>query len=298
VKDAVGATKSYSIPAVYTNYTNAATDSAKAAYRNEVAYVYLQAIDARYFEFRTLMSSESREAALAFDISALAVAGLGALAEKSAQELAVLSGFVVGAQSSVDKNLYFDQSVPALVAAMDAERLKVRSGINRKLAQKAFDYPLSAVFADLVEYQAAGTLERAVSIVTDEAVKRRVAAEQEYDDKVRFACTPEQVRALTPGETRKLGDFNFAIYEAAQEELDSGGNSVLARDRLEALARAYGIRIPDGIERVRSQLDIESIDDLVQMAMLEDFCTTADVSAQITKLNSDPAFTSFASILN
>ncbi|WP_417595406.1 hypothetical protein [Parasphingorhabdus sp.] len=289
--------EAYPIPGTVTKYNEAKTDAAKRAIRDEFLFAYLNAIDAHYYRFRSRLGQDNRELSIGFDTAVLGLSALGTIAKKSADELAAVSGAFIGTQSSIDKNLYFDQTAAALIAAMDAERYKVRTGIIRKIGSDAASYPITSALSDITEYQAAGTIDHAVTIITDEAVKERVTAKSEYDQKVRFACTPEQVRQLGDGKTAKIGDFNFEVANAARAELDAGSGSFAARSALETLAKYYGLSLPEGITEIRSVQDIDRVDMLINNSFGSAFCTMQEVDDLIAKLKAEPSFTNHKSKL-
>ncbi len=282
--------EAYPVPGTVTKYREAKTEAAKRTIRDEFLFAYLNAIDAQYYRFRSRLGQDNRELSIGFDTAVLGFSALGTIAKRSADELAAVSGAFIGTQSSIDKNLYFDQTAAALIAAMDAERYKVRTGIIRKIGTDVASYPITSALSDITEYQAAGTIDHAVTIITDEAVKERVAAKSEYDQKVRFACTPEQVRQLSGGKTSKIGDFNFEVASAARAELDSGSSTFAARNALETLAKYYGLSLPQGTTAIRSVQDIDRVDLLINNSFGSAFCTMQEVDDLIAKLKAEPSF--------
>lgn len=296
--DARSVLSAYKIPGVFSKYQETQTDIAKRHYRDEVMYAYIQAIDSQYFDFRSRMGQDKKELSIGFDGAIIGLSALATIAKKSADELAAVSGAFAGANSSVDKNLYFDQSLPALVAAMDAERLTIRASIAQKMTRDAAAYPLTAAFVDINEYQAAGTLDHAVTVITDEAVKERTQAKQLFNTMVRFACSPDQVRQLTAGQSKKLGTFNFKIAEAARKEATGGAAVRTNRDALESLASFYGIKLPDGMDKVQSESDVAQADAMIIQATAGGFCTQSEIDNLFAKLKAEPKFSSFVAALN
>lgn len=80
---ALSVIESYKIPGVFQSYAAAAD---KEAYRNEDIAAYLQAIDARYYEFRSDLSSQRKGSDLAFDALLLGLSGGASLAKRAADE--------------------------------------------------------------------------------------------------------------------------------------------------------------------------------------------------------------------
>lgn len=276
----------YKIPAILTRYRDL-SEPAKTSYRNEVLAAYSQAIDANYFAFRTGLSSESRQAGLAFDIGLLGYASLATVVESAAENLAAASALAAGSRAAVDKNLYFEQTIAALIAGMDAERLNIRTGIVQKMSLPAADYPLTAALSDLVEYQNAGTLDHAITVITDEAVKERVAAKERFDDMVRFACTPEQLTRLDEAQERQLGKYNSDLLKKAVDEAEAGGDTRTYRDALKRSADIYSVSLPEGLTTIDTVEDIQLVGLAIAQNYLKGYCTDAEIASVIEKIQAD-----------
>lgn len=158
-------------------------------YRNMVIAVYVNAIDARYYDFRSRISSERRELDSGIDIGVLALTNaITAAATHHARDLAAIASTFGGAGAALDRNLFFDRALPALLAAMDTQRLRVLTRIQQNLGDDAAQYPLEVAFADLNRYEMAGSLDAAIGQVTAQAAAAQQEAQRRYDAAV-HACT-------------------------------------------------------------------------------------------------------------
>ncbi|MEL7680089.1 hypothetical protein AAG602_02860 [Citromicrobium bathyomarinum] len=283
LKDSNAVLEEYKIPSVLQRYREM-SPAAQREFRDEVMWAYFQAIDRNYYEFRVQLSSEQNQLRLGFDIAQLGLAGLATIAEKSASELAAVSAVYAGTSASVDKNLYFDQSAAALKAAMDAERLKIRTAIVRKQGRPASEYPITAALADLVEYQNAGTLDAAIALITDQAVEERVAERQRYDSLVRFACTTDQQVELDDALERRLGSYNGRVGQAALTEAQANSGSRVYRDAMAASAALYGVALPDGMAQIETEADVVAVQRLIGLNYRGGYCTDEEINGLVNKI--------------
>ena len=165
------------------------------AYRNYVVASYTSAIDKRYRTFTDQLRSGSRGSALGFGLLHLGLTGATALAkEADVSELATITAIATGAGAVVDENVFFDRTMPAIIAAMDAERAGIKTDIARKKALSADRYSLDEAIDDLDRLQRAGRLDRALARITRAAEADRVAQEEELNA-ITSACDDISVLA-------------------------------------------------------------------------------------------------------
>lgn len=136
--------------------TNFASDDAShrhdltpKAYRDMVIAIYVAAVDMRYSQFRGRLAGRSRGSSLPLGI---------------------------GIQGAVSREPYFDRIIPTIIAVMDAERARIRRLIMANLRKSAEEYPLAAALSDVLSYEAAASLDRAVEILAREAADRTATA--------------------------------------------------------------------------------------------------------------------------
>jgi len=166
-----------------------------AQYRNMVVAVYLNAADAQYHEWRAQVSDERRELGVGFDSMVIGLTGAASVARQSlVRSLSAAASIMAGTRGAIDRNVYFDRALPALLATMDAQRLRIRAEINRRLTDTATDYPLAAAFADISEYELAASLDRAIEDVTAQAAADRQAAQEEYNTAIHACHSDENLR--------------------------------------------------------------------------------------------------------
>lgn len=193
-KPVVGVTDAVKIPPEYQRDAAIKAigdlDDAKAVkLRNQVIGVYVNAIDARYHEFRGDLSKNTRQTNLGLDLGAQGASTLGAVVRGSANEFSALAALLVGTRASVNKELFYERTLPAIVATMDANRLRARGAIISHLGDSITAYPLTLAFADLATYELAGNMDSAVNSLSAVASQAQAEEFRVYEDVIK-SCKP------------------------------------------------------------------------------------------------------------
>lgn len=166
-----------------------AQENDKKAYRNRVVSIWLLAIDTRYDAFRRDLSRGRKGANVGLDVLTLGLTSAGAIWDGAASELSALATGAGGARASLDRELYFEKTLPVLISYMDAERLKLRGAIMEGMTRPIGEYSLEQGFADLWRYQSAGSLDRAIGKAAEGAAEEVRDAEYDYSTAVEL-CLP------------------------------------------------------------------------------------------------------------
>ncbi|WP_285017959.1 hypothetical protein [Novosphingobium sp. fls2-241-R2A-195] len=211
-------------------------DTAKAKrWRNRTIAIYMAAMDARYGEFRKALAGESKGWNAGLDISVLGISSLGAVAKKSSNELAALAAFLSGTRNSLNKELYFDRTLPALIATMDASRTRVRSTIMGRMRDDISQYPMELAFSDLASYELSASIDAAIQQVTADASVAARAADEKYKNAV-ASCNP--IAALRPN-LQRLNNYVYDLAAGADNGTPPAGSPDQAKlDRLAKIAVA------------------------------------------------------------
>lgn len=161
-----------------TEYGGLPDDQQRLAYRNSILATYLAAIEGSYRRFTDQLNSSDRGSALGLDLLVLGLTGATALVgASSVDDMATITAIASGARSTIDKRLFFDRTLPAIIASMDAERATIMADIARKRALPVTEYSLYDAIDDLNRLQQAGRLDRAISRMTRVAEADRVRQE-------------------------------------------------------------------------------------------------------------------------
>jgi hypothetical protein len=197
-------------------------------YRDQVVTLRLLAIDARYQAFVQELRGARAGVGLGADLLTLVLGGLGTFIAGDATKsiLAAGTATVAGARVSFDKNLFYDQTLPAIVAQMDAERNRQLLVIRAGLAKEEDSYSLPDAFFDLSQLERLGSIETAIKRITESATSQ---AKQTSDELQTFQRTksfvaPDMTKLRTTllDRARALDDGK-AIMAAARV---SGGTEV------------------------------------------------------------------------
>lgn len=206
-------------------------DMSRRAYRDYILSSYLSAINANYTNFTNQLQSSDRGSALGLDLLVLGLTGATALAGASdVNELATITAVASGTRSTIDKRLFFDHTLPAIIASLDAERATIQADITRKRALPIEQYSLDEAIDDLNRLQQAGRLDRAVARMTKVAEADR-ALQQQRLDSIAAACDDISTQAAELNR-----EFRLLVLTGTDSQ----------PERLSAAAEELGMEVADG----------------------------------------------------
>jgi len=148
-------------------------------YRDIVVYRQLEAIDLRYYEFEASLTSTYNTLDVAADLAVLVLSGFGATTGGAATKAA--SAGIVGAKTVVQTDIFYQETLPALVVQMRASRQAALVTIKSGLATDVSKYSIDQAMSDVKTYYIAGTLPSAISQVTAQAAASLYAANKKLD---------------------------------------------------------------------------------------------------------------------
>lgn len=161
----------------------------QVAYRDRVLFLYLAAVDSRYSNFVSALTSQRKYGNSLLSIAGLYTAALASVTSGGvATGFAAASTFTQGSQGALNKDLFYEQTLPALINLMDSERAKVRAQIFQRLADERNNgkiYGLAEALADVARYEQAASVERAVAKLVSQSstqlAEQEKAVEEAYD---------------------------------------------------------------------------------------------------------------------
>lgn len=163
--------------------------TASRAYRDAFIAVHLAAIDARFYEFRGKLSAQSKSANLGLELGVLALTGAGSVVTTPLANILSAGGAgLTGTKAAVSKEVYFERTLPAIMASIEARRIAARAPILAGLAKDVAGYPLVQAIADLYAYQNSASIDGAIGQITASAAGEVVRAEDLYTD-ITPACS-------------------------------------------------------------------------------------------------------------
>jgi hypothetical protein len=193
-------------------------------YRNYVIGAYLAAANDRYGEFTRRLRLQSRGSSVALDIGALGLsAGASLAGERTANVLGAIAAALGGTRATLEREVYFDRTVPALIGAMEAARTRLRAVILAGLRKPANEYPLEAAWTDVQAYEAAATLDNAVQAITEDAANRVTDANVFAQSVGTYTGAPEiGVAEIRRRMTARLRQLRTASDTATLRQIASG----------------------------------------------------------------------------
>ena len=92
--------------------------------------------------------------------------------------LGAASTGIIGANAAINKDLYYQKTIPALLTQMEANRLKAKLLIIQGMTQPDSKYPLMQAYVDLDAYKNSGSIPAAISSsVTQSAANDKEVAQ-------------------------------------------------------------------------------------------------------------------------
>ncbi len=169
-------------------------DTARTQKRNEIVFARMRGYDIEFSNFERQLYGYSNTTSVGTDLIGLALGGftatVGSAATKAA--LGAASTGVLGANTAINKDLYFQKTIPALITQMEANRAKKQLAIFQGLSQPDSKYSLMAAYSDLDAYRTAGSIPDAIGSITQDAANAKQAA----DNDITFVRTGLDVTQL------------------------------------------------------------------------------------------------------
>jgi hypothetical protein len=167
---------------------NAASDQGRAGlsqqqYRDSVVYRRIEVINIHYYDFEAILSSAYDGLNTGADLAALVLNGFGATTGSAATKaaLAAASSGVLGAKTTINTDIFYQKTLPALIAQMRAQRQKIYAQIRTGLTKSYADYSIDQALDDVNSFYIAGTLPGAIMELTVQAGATLDAANKAID---------------------------------------------------------------------------------------------------------------------
>jgi hypothetical protein len=143
----------------------------KQQYRDTVIYRRIEIIDVYYYDFESKLIGTYNGLDVGADLTVLVLNGLGATvgAASAKAALAAASAGVIGAKNTVNTDIFYQKTIPALVAQMRAAREKALLTIENGVARPVSSYSLDQALSDINGYYVAGSLPSAISQIVTQA---------------------------------------------------------------------------------------------------------------------------------
>jgi hypothetical protein len=139
--------------------------------RNYFVIGRLTLINLRYLEFVRNLTCDQQllDSAVGMALLGLNLAGTAVPYAQTKTILAAISAGIAGSKDVIDKNYYFEKTIPALVAQMNAERQKALTPLLQGMQLSLKDYPFENAVVDVDNYYNAGTFTGAIQSIQADA---------------------------------------------------------------------------------------------------------------------------------
>jgi hypothetical protein len=236
----------YLDPAIDAEYNNA-TGEARQAKRDIIVLSRMRAFNIQFDKYEKRLWGDGNSITLGGDLTALALTGLATTASAVGAKTAFSAAAtgVIGADAAINKDLYYQRTLPALIAQMEADRSRAQRAILLNLQKPDSVYPLAAAEIDLDALKKAGSMPAAIANVTQAA----------STEKRTQALKLEEVRSLAVSTSTSTSRLNQARLQAWMDndtvdatlkeiplpQFIGGDNPTLESDRMRAIA---DLRVP------------------------------------------------------
>jgi hypothetical protein len=223
-------------------YYDAPNDEVRRRLRDRIVLGQMRGYDIQFANFQREIYGNSNLVSTGGDIVVLATNAVATVTggEVTKAALAAGSAFMVGTQGAISKDLFYQRTIPALLAQMEANRTDAKTTIVLGLKQSVADYSLAQAYVDLEALRNAAGIPSAISNVTQAASEAAQSATKQLQEATigQFSTTssavtlrawikksPANWSILTGWITQRFGANKVAtesflilsVYEAARQ---------------------------------------------------------------------------------
>jgi hypothetical protein len=190
--------------------------------RNKYIGARMTLITIRYFEFVDELTRNKQMLDAGSDILVLTLNLAGATLTPASTKtvLAAISAGVTGSKAVVDRTFFYEKTVGALVAQMNANRAEIATRIFARTDQPLSEYTFQQAFTDVNEFENAGKLATAVQMIQAQAASQE---RQAIDKLQKLQLLSPDERTLKRNLTRAIGQLKPADLPKIQAALTSLG---------------------------------------------------------------------------
>lgn len=189
-------------------------DDKKVDARNRFISGRLVQIDLHYLQFIRALTSDKQQLDSATDIANLTLNLAGTLVGgvRAKTNLAAAATGISGTKATIDKDYYYEKSIDALVATMNAKRKDVLVTILTGLATPTLEqYTFERALTDINEYYLAGTLNGAIQFIHIEAAQKEQASDAEIKNIPKLPIPTRQQISDLERLTDSIGTANATL---------------------------------------------------------------------------------------
>ncbi len=156
------------------------TAAEKKSVRNSLIHGMIVMIDYDYSQYEVNLSNTVRATNLTMEVTSLSLTAAATFVggEQAKATLAALATLVTGTRLAVDKNLFYESTLPILIGRMQAVRTEQKLEITKKLNSSIDEYDLRDSFSDLIRLYNSGTITSALADISKESGTKKEGAEK------------------------------------------------------------------------------------------------------------------------
>jgi hypothetical protein len=200
-------------------------------------------IDGQYYAFVKQLHVQNVSTTLTLDLVSLGLTNAATLASKTtANALSAGASGVTGAGLALNKDVFYQKTLPAIIAQMDADRALVYKNIRLSEQSDETTYTLADAQHDLRDYEAAGTIDEAISAISASATQSTATS----TDAVKALFTTTIVDVPTQARKKAIAQYvkNLDLTAAADKTV------------LNAIATAMKVSVAPGEDPLQERHDV------------------------------------------
>jgi hypothetical protein len=227
-------------------------DEQRRKKRNEIINARMVLIDLHYAKFVQEFSGNRKDFETGADVTVLGLNTAGALFTPAGtvRVLSGVAGAVTGTRLAVDKNYFYEKTIPVLINAMNAQRTTVRARIERSINSNDAKYSLAQAWSDTTDYYLAGTFDGAIQSIQAKSGEQQQVADREIRE-IRTNAESTRLR-------NHIQKHFLSLSEPDQAEFMKKVG-LLSKEMFGYEGRPAGFiqsATPQQLEQIRSLLDI------------------------------------------
>lgn len=160
-------------------YTQTDNPAIRQQLRDSIVLGRVRAYDIEFDAFERQLYGSGNAITTGSDLIVLILSGLAATTGDAGTKaaLAAASAGVVGAKGIINKDLYYQRTIPALLAQMEANRERAKLVILQGLSRSDAEYSLWIAYLDLDTLKNSGSIPGAIANITQDAGNAKEAAQ-------------------------------------------------------------------------------------------------------------------------
>jgi len=210
------------------NQYNLKENVAKKEFRDEVINSRIRAINILFNEFLKDIQKERKLMEMGTDWATIALNSTAVILTPPLTKsiLSAVSAGIVGAKGSVDKNMFYEKTMPVLISQMEANRKEILVNIRLGMTQETDKYSLFHALIDLDDYYKQGTLPAAILAINAASGAITKTSDKEIKNIVKGTYIKDSAGDILRSFWKQDGKINKSNESALKDWMRENGLSV------------------------------------------------------------------------